>query len=110
MQDWLIVSLTALVAAILPEAALGASVGSLFYLLSTTSESVTRKVTLMAVGWVVGYSIGQALHGGGWSLLAAIMGSAFAVTIMLQISASLTTKETPTIVDWMIDAYIKVRK
>ena len=110
MQDWLIVTLSALLAAVLPEATLGASVGSLFYLLSAKSETMFRKVTLMVIGWVVGYSIGQALHEGGWSMFTALIGSAFAVTVMLQVSESLHDKEAPSFVNWLIDAYIKIRR
>lgn len=110
MQDWLIVAFAATMAAILPEVALGASIGSLFYLLSHQTETGYRKVILMIVGWVVGYSIGQALHEGGWALFAATLGSAFAVSIMIQISIALNSVEMPPVVDWLADLYLKIRR
>lgn len=112
MNDWILISLSALTAAVLPEIALGASVGSLFYLLSSNTETGLRKLVLMVIGWIVGYALGQAFHGGGWAMLASILGSAFAVSVMLQMANSFNNGESvaPPFAGWLVDMYVRIRK
>lgn len=112
MNDWAILSLSAFMAALVPDIALGASVGSLFYLLSERRETAVRKTLLMIVGWVSGYALGQPFYEGGWAMLIAILGSAFAVSVMLQMSDSFNSADgkAPPFTGWLIDLYHKIRR
>lgn len=112
MTDWFLLVCSALIAAAVPELAVGASAGSLFYLLSSRTESSLRKVAFMSIGWLIGYSLGTPFLEGGWAMLISILGSAFAVAIMLQVSAALqdSTKGIPPFLVWVADFYHKIRK
>lgn len=112
MTDWVILLFSALVATAVPELAIGASAGSLYYLLSARTETNMRKIAFMSIGWVIGYSLGSPFIEGGWAMLISVMGSAFAVALMLQISASLDSTEggIPPFLNWVADFYHKIRK
>lgn len=112
MTDWLLLVLSVLVAAAVPELALGASAGSLYYLLSARSETGTRKIAFMVIGWLIGYSLGTPFLEGGWAMLISIMGSAFAVALMLQVSSALDSGAVglPPFLLWIADFYHKIRK
>lgn len=111
MKDWLILSIGIAMAAILPEVALGASIGSLFYLLSSKDESGIRKFLLIIIGWMLGYSLGQPFQDGGWAMLISILGSAFAVTIMIQVFDALDrgSADAPPFAGWLVDVINKIR-
>lgn len=112
MNDWLIVTVSALVGVAVPELALGASAGSLYFLLSTRDESQFRKILFMVIGWLTGYFFGQPFLDGGWAGLIATMGSAFSIVVMLQVTYSLDNREAglPPFLVWIADFYHKVRK
>lgn len=99
-------------ATLIPELSLGASIGSLFYLLSSRDETGYRKTLLALVGWAVGYAVAKPFMTGEWGLLIAIVGSAFAVSILLQISDSFDPANTgpPTVFVWVVDLFNKIRK
>lgn len=112
MTDWLILVVSAILATAVPELALGASAGSLYYLLSQRTESNVRRFAFMVIGWLIGYSLGTPFVEGGWAMLIAIMGSAFAVAAMLQVSFALDNREEglPPFLLWIADFYHKIRK
>lgn len=111
MTDWILLVVSAIVAAAVPELAIGASAGSLYYLFSSKAESTVRKIAFMAIGWLIGYSLGTPFVEGGWAMLISIMGSAFAVAVMLQISNSLDEGQgLPPVLLWLSDIYHKFRK
>lgn len=112
MNDWWIVVFGALMAAVFPEAALGASVGSLFFMLATNNNTGWRRAALLLVGWFVGYFAAIPFSDSGWSGLIAILCSAFAVVIMLQTFQSFEDPESghPRLIDWAIEAFNKIRR
>ncbi len=112
MNDLWAVLVGAIAAVILPEAALGASIGSLFFMLAADSEKGWRKSALLLVGWFVGYFAGTPFVGSGWSGLISTLCSAFAVVIMLQTFESMEDPDgtSPKLLDWAIDAFNKIRR
>lgn len=112
MSDWLLVLVGALAAMVLPEVAVGASIGSLFFMLASSSESGWRKAALLLVGWFVGYFAGAPFIDSGWAGLIAIISSAFAVVLMLQTFDSFENpvNGTPKAIDWLVDLVNRIRR
>ena len=112
MSDWLIVAIGAITAMLVPEIAVGASVGSLFFMLASGSEKGWRKVALLLVGWFVGYFAATPFSESGWAGLISVFCSAFAVVVMLQVFYSLEnpTEGSPKVVDWLVDVINKIRR
>lgn len=112
MNDLWLVLVGAIAAVVIPEAALGASIGSLFFMLATNSEKGWRKTALLLVGWFVGYFAATPFVDSGWSGLIATLSSAFAVVIMLQTFQSMEDPNSgaPRLLDWAIDAFNKIRR
>ena len=112
MSDWLVVAFGAVAAYTVPEIAIGASIGSLFFMLASSNEKGFRKLVLLLIGWFVGYFIATPFQESGWSGLIAIMGGAFAVVVMLQIFASFENPDggKPKVLDWIVDTINKIRK
>ena len=111
MNDWSILLGGAIFAAILPELAIGASIGSLFFMLVSKNEQGFRKLLLLVIGWFVGYFIAVPFTDTGWGGLIAVMGSAFAVVLMLEVFVNLEQgrKEMPAPIHWMLDLLSKLR-
>lgn len=105
MSDWLLVAIGAIGAVIVPEIAVGASVGSLFFMLAYGSETGLRKAALVLVGWFSGYFTATPFIETGWAGLIAVLGSAFAVILTLQLFIAIETDgEAPKFLDWGIKA------
>lgn len=111
MSDYALIAFTAMAAIIVPEIAIGASVGSMFFLLVSDSETGWRKFSMMLVGWTMGYFVASPFQATGWAGLISVLGSAFAVVIMLQIFVSLEnpSEGTPVFVNWVVDIYKKLK-
>ena len=111
MSDWFILAGGALMAALVPDVAVGASIGSLFFMLVSQNQRGFRKLLLLIIGWFVGYFIAVPFSAGGWGGLIAVMGSAFAVVLMLQVFADLEQgrKELPAPVHWIVDIVSRLR-
>lgn len=111
MSDWIILSLSVFMAALIPDSAIGAGVGSLYFLLSAKDETGLRKALLCLVGFVAGYAISKPFQDGHWTMVIAILGSAFATSIMLQFTESFSSKEgtAPPFLGWVIELYHKIR-
>ena len=111
MNDWAIITIGALMAALVPELAVGASIGSLFFMLVSENQKGLRKLLLLVIGWFVGYFIAVPFTDTGWGGLVAVMGSAFAVVLMLEVFVNLEQgrKEMPAPIHWMLDLLSKLR-
>ena len=112
MSDWIYVLIGAVAAMIVPEVAIGASIGSLFFMLASSSDTGWRKSALLLVGWFVGYYSATPFIETGWAGLIAIISSAFAVVIMLQTFESFENPSTgsPRAVEWLVDLINKIRR
>lgn len=111
MGDWLIFLSGVLLAAVIPEIAVGASIGSLFFMLVSENEKGFRKLLLLIIGWFVGYFIAIPFTDSGWGGIIAVMGSAFAVVLMLEVFVNLEQgeREMPAPVHWILDLLSKIR-
>lgn len=111
MNDWTILLSGALLAAVVPELAVGASIGSLFFMLVSENQRGFRKLLLLVIGWFVGYFIAVPFTDTRWGGIIAVMGSAFAVVLMLEVFVNLEQghREMPAPIHWILDFLSKFR-
>lgn len=101
----------AFIAIVFLQLIIGATVGSLYFIVSNTQQhSWGMLITLAFISWMFGYALGIPLAQTTFAMFISLFGSAVAVTVLdTTVSNIEQDKEPPRILVWVIDLIKSIR-